>query len=90
MKRSPLLYLQDILQSLNYIEKFIHQMDYRQFFADEKTKYAVVRSLEVIGEATKNIPKSVRQKYKNVPWRQMAQMRDKIAHFYFGIDYDIV
>jgi len=50
----------------------------------------VVRKLEIIGEATKNIPKLIRQKYKELPWSDMAGMRDKIAHFYFGIDYEIV
>jgi uncharacterized protein with HEPN domain len=50
----------------------------------------VVRKLEIIGEATKNVPKAIRQKYKEVPWSKMAKMRDKIIHFYFGVDYDTV
>ena len=46
--------------------------------------------IHVIGEATKNIPKTLRQKYRDIPWKDMAGMRDRIAHFYFGIDYEIV
>jgi uncharacterized protein with HEPN domain len=65
-------------------------MDFKKFIEDDKTKSAVVRKLEIIGEATKNIPKLIRQKYKELPWSDMAGMRDKIAHFYFGIDYEIV
>jgi uncharacterized protein with HEPN domain len=56
----------------------------------KKTRSAVVWKLEVIGEATKNIPASLRNKYKELPWKDMAGMRDKISHFYFGIDYKIV
>ncbi|MCX8027836.1 MAG: DUF86 domain-containing protein [Thermodesulfovibrionales bacterium] len=57
---------------------------------DRKTQKAVVWQIHVIGEATKNIPLQIREKYKEVPWKYMARIRDKIAHFYFGIDYEIV
>lgn len=50
----------------------------------------MVRKLEIIGEATKNIPKDVKMRYKILPWSDMAKMRDKIIHFYFGVDYEIV
>ena len=60
------------------------------FKKDEKTKSAVVREIEVMGEAAKNIPKSMREKYKAIPWAQIAKTRDKIIHFYFGVDYEIV
>ena len=65
-------------------------MDFDRFNADDKTKSAVVWKIGVIGEATKNVPTSIRNKYKDLPWNQMAKMRDKVSHFYFGIRYDIV
>ena len=65
-------------------------MNFDQFLEDDKTSSAVVRKLEIIGEATKNIPKSITQKYEEIPWKEMARMRDKIIHFYFGVDYEIV
>ena len=72
------------------IDEFIGSMDFEKFIEDDKTKSAVVRKLEIIGEGTKNIPKQIRQKYRKLPWADMAGMEDKIAHFYFGIDYTIV
>jgi uncharacterized protein with HEPN domain len=90
MKRNHRLFVKDILDSIEKIEEFIGNMDFKKFIEDDKTKSAVVRKLEIIGEATKNIPKLIRQKYKELPWSDMAGMRDKIAHFYFGIDYEIV
>jgi len=90
MKRNHKLFVKDILDSIEKIEEFVGNMDFKKFIEDDKTKSAVVRKLEIIGEATKNIPKLIRQKYKELPWSDMAGMRDKIAHFYFGIDYEIV
>ncbi|MGB9627712.1 MAG: DUF86 domain-containing protein [Thermodesulfobacteriota bacterium] len=90
MKRNHKLFVKDILDCINKIEEFIGDMGFDEFMEDDKTKSAVVRKLEIIGEATKNIPKQLRQKYKELPWTDMAGMRDKIAHFYFGIDYVIV
>jgi uncharacterized protein with HEPN domain len=65
-------------------------MDFEQFCADEKTKTAVVKKLEILGEAAKNIPKAIRNKQKGLPWTDMAKMRDKLSHEYFGVRYDIV
>jgi uncharacterized protein with HEPN domain len=65
-------------------------MKRKDFLADEKTKSAVVYKVENIGEASKHIPKTIRKKYKDLPWADMSKMRDKITHFYFGIDYEIV
>lgn len=90
MKREFRLYLDDILESLVLIEEFVADMDFEQFFADEKTKNAVVKRIEIIGVATKNIPKHIWDKYRDLPWKQMARMRDKLSHEYFGIRYDIV
>ena len=65
-------------------------MSFNEFMADEKTKSAVIREIEVMGEAVKNIPNFIRERYKDIPWRQIAKTRDKIIHFYFGTDYEIV
>lgn len=90
MKRDYRIFINDILECIAKIEKFVEDMNFEEFLKDEKTKSAVVRELEVIGEATKNIPKSIRQRYESLPWSQMAKTRDKIIHFYFGVDYEIV
>ncbi|MCD6256889.1 DUF86 domain-containing protein [Candidatus Aerophobetes bacterium] len=83
-------YLQDILNSIKDIESFIENMDFKDFSKDKKTINAVIRSIEVIGEAAKNIPKSIRDKHPQVPWKKMAGMRDKMIHEYFGVDIEIL
>ncbi len=83
-------YLEDILDAVEAIEDFILDMDYEEFIRDRKTNFAVVRSLEIIGEATKSIPDSVREKYPGIPWQDMAGMRDIMIHHYFGVDYLVV
>lgn len=90
MKRDYSLYIKDILDCIERVEEFVGDMNFDEFLADDKTSSAVVRKLQIIGEATKNIPKSITQKYDEVPWKEMARMRDKIIHFYFGVDYEIV
>jgi uncharacterized protein with HEPN domain len=83
-------YLDDILQSIADIREFIAAMSYDQFAADRKTNYAVVRSLEIIGEATKKIPHEIRLFHPDLPWSEIAAMRDKLIHEYFGVDLEIV
>lgn len=83
-------YLQDILDSITDIESFIESMDSGNFAKDKKTINAVIRSIEVIGEATKNIPKSIRDQCPSVPWKKMTGMRDKMIHEYFGVDIEIL
>ena len=90
MKREFRLYLEDIIESILLIEEFTADMDFEQFRKDEKTKNAVIKRLEVIGEATKNVPKHITEKYPGLPWSRMARMRDKLSHEYFGIRLDIV
>ncbi|MFN3395212.1 MAG: DUF86 domain-containing protein [Thermodesulfovibrionales bacterium] len=90
MKRDYKLFIADILGAIENIDRFIANKDFKRFFMDEKTKSAVVWQIHIIGEATKNIPKFIRDRYKNLPWKEMAGIRDKISHFYFGIDYEIV
>lgn len=88
--RDHKFYLRDILDAINAIESFVEQMDFDQFKQDDKTSSAVIRKLEIVGEATKNIPEKTIQKYSDVPWKEMAGMRDKLIHFYFGVNYRLV
>ncbi len=90
MKRNYNLFIEDILDSIETIEHFVENMSFEDFVQDDKTSSAVIRKLEIMGEAAKNIPKDVRQKYKEVPWSDMAKIRDKIIHTYFGINYQII
>jgi uncharacterized protein with HEPN domain len=83
-------YLQDILDSINDIASFIMGMGFEEFKRDKKTVNAVVRSIEVIGEASKKIPRTLKAKHKGIPWKAMAGIRDKLIHEYFGVDVDIL
>lgn len=89
-KREHRDYLLDILNSIEDVEAFIKDMTYEDFFLDKKTSNAVVRSIEIIGEAARQIPRSVKDKDPSVPWEKMVGMRNKISHEYFGVDYKIV
>jgi len=83
-------FVQDILDSINDVENFIDGMEFEDFINDKKTIYSVVRGIEIIGEAAKNVPEQIRKKYPDVPWKQMAGMRDKLIHEYFGVDLEIL
>ncbi|OGC04184.1 hypothetical protein A2276_06210 [candidate division WOR-1 bacterium RIFOXYA12_FULL_43_27] len=90
MKRDARDYLRDVIDAIDKAQKFTGKLTYDAFRDDEKTAFAVVRALEVIGEASKNIPKSIKSQYNHVPWKEMAGMRDKLIHEYFGVKYEIV
>lgn len=90
MTREWLLFVSDIYEAIQRIKEFTGTMSQREFLADEKTRSAIAFKIENIGEAAKNVPREIRTKYKDIPWTEMARMRDKITHFYFGIDYKVV
>lgn len=83
-------YLGDIVEAIDKAMQFVEGMTYDQFAADERTHYAAVRALEIIGEATKRIPDDVRRAHAEIPWREMAGMRDKLIHHYTGVDLGVV
>ncbi|MDI6760724.1 MAG: DUF86 domain-containing protein [Candidatus Brocadiaceae bacterium] len=72
------------------IEKFVEDMSFEKFKEDDKTSSAVVKKFEIIGEASKNVPEGIKQKYTQIPWKEMAGMRDKLIHIYFGVNYRLV
>jgi len=89
-ERTILDYLEDISNAILDIRSFVHDMSADAFMADKKTVNAVVRSLEVIGEATGKIPTDIRMRYPDVPWDEIIGMRNRLIHEYFGVDLDIV
>ena len=90
MKRDISIYVKDILENTERAEKFVEGMGYGDFARDERTNFAVVRCIEIMGEAAKHIPESTRQKYPEIPWKDIAGMRDKVIHFYFGVNFERV
>ncbi|MBM4044988.1 MAG: DUF86 domain-containing protein [Planctomycetes bacterium] len=90
MSRDFRLYLEDILAAAEKVLRFSQGYSLAEFVRDEKTFDAVVRNLEIIGEAAKHVPQEVRQRYPQVEWRKMTGLRDVIAHEYFGLDEDIL
>ena len=89
-KRTDKEFLLDIQEAIRRIELYIKGLNYQDFSQKIETQDAVVRNLEIIGEAVKNISSNLRGKYKDIQWRKIAGMRDKIIHFYFGVNWDIV
>jgi len=85
MKKDVRVFLTDVLKSIEKIEEYMKNIDEEQFFKKTKLQDAVMRRLEIIGEATKNIPSSFRRKHPNVPWREIAGTRDILIHAYFGV-----
>lgn len=86
MNKDIRVYLNDMLESMKAIENYIHQLGMDDFLTDSKTQDAVIRRLEIIGEAAKNIHEEIRGKYPHVPWKQIAGMRDVLIHAYAGVN----
>lgn len=90
MSLSPLEYLKHIYDELCYLEKARQGITSEEFFKNPTYQRAFARSFEIIGEATKQLDKTFREKHSTIPWSYMAKMRDKLIHHYFGIDYELV
>ena len=86
MKREIRIFLEDIKESIEKIEEYTQNISKEQFMSDNKTQDAVMRRLEIVGEAVKNIPEYFRKKYPEIPWKQIAGMRDVLIHGYFDIN----
>jgi uncharacterized protein with HEPN domain len=90
MPRDYTVYLNDIIDAIARIEEYTTGSSLETFKADRKTTDAVIRNLEVIEEATKNVPQEIRGLRSDIDWRKIAGLRDILAHQYFGVDLDIV
>ncbi|HAF70682.1 MAG: Nucleotidyltransferase [Acetothermia bacterium 64_32] len=89
-KKDWRLFAQDILESIARIESYVADLAYEDFLADNKTQDAVVRNLEIIGEAARHIPQDVQSQHPGIPWAQLIGLRNRLIHGYFVVDYEIV
>lgn len=89
-KRGDVDYIQDILESAERISAYTHDMRYEAFLLDKKTQDAVIRNIQILGDATKSLSEKLRKENSHIPWRNIAGARDKLVHDYFGVNVDIV
>lgn len=89
-KKTDLAFIQHILDSINAIEEFSKNISKKKLVSNRLKQSAIVREIEIMGEATKNISEQLKHKYKKVEWKDIAGTRDKMIHHYFGVDLNIV
>src|SRR5690606_28960679 len=90
MSKDPIEYLKHISDECKYIISVSNELSFEAFLENETLKRAIVRSLEIIGEATKKIPADFKVKWNAIQWKNMAGMRDRLIHDYMGVNYSIV
>lgn len=90
MKKRPEIFIQHILESIEWIGTYAKNMSFAKFKKSTKDQDAIIRRFEIIGEAAKNLPADFKKKHKNIAWDKIAGMRDVLIHHYFGIDLDLV
>ncbi|HHI00585.1 DUF86 domain-containing protein [Thermococcus aggregans] len=89
-KRDYRLFLEDMLEAVERIEEYTKGYSFEDFINDRKTIDAVVRNLEILGEAARNIPEEIRKKYQEIPWKRIVGLRNVVIHQYFGVDLKVV
>jgi uncharacterized protein with HEPN domain len=90
MKKNPEVYLGHILEAIGKIKTFTKDMDRDEFLENDLVMDAVVRNIEIIGEAIKNLPEEFKKNNPSIQWKDIAGMRDRIVHFYFGLDFQVI
>src|SRR3989338_3764590 len=90
MKKEPVIFIEHILDSIERIESYTKSLTKEKLTKNVKIQDAIIRRIEVIGEAAKNLPRDFRNKYPAIEWSDIIRTRDKITHHYFGVDLDIV
>ena len=86
MKKDPQVFIDHILECIKLVGYYLHDKTAEDFMASTQLQDAVIRRIEIIGEATKNLPQEFKEKHPDIPWKEMAGMRDIIVHEYFGVD----
>ncbi len=89
-RRDTIALIEDILEGIHRILSYTNGKTHKEFLADLRTQDAVVRNIEIIGEATKKLPGDFKQNHEDIPWKAIAGTRDKLVHDYFGVNYDVV
>lgn len=90
MIKDDAVYVRHILDAINQIEEYVAGFDYERFLGNRLVQDGVIRQFEIIGEATKNLSSDLKDRYPHVPWKDIAGMRDKLIHQYFGVDLSAV
>lgn len=90
MEKNPKIFLEHIVESIDLIQGYIADLKFEEFIKLKETQDAIVRRLEIIGEAAKNLPKDFKEKHSEINWKEIVGMRDKIIHEYYDVDLKIV
>lgn len=85
-----IVYIDDMLDAVKKGISLVEDISFSEFKVDDKTQFAVIRAIEIIGEASKKIPTEIKKQYREIPWKEIGGMRDKLIHDYFGVDIEVV